>query len=81
LLFTKEEVAADITADISGFYRKNMRNPLKSDIEKGASDRRLAAYFSLKELRPSADGSSRDEKRRERDEYQIAVDLFRGWTG
>src|SRR2546428_13571802 len=72
LLFAKEEVAADI----SGFYRKYMRNPLKSDIEKGASDRRLAAYFSLKELRPSAVGRSPDEKTRERDEYQIAVDLL-----
>ena len=72
LLFAKEEVAADI----SGFYRKYMRNPLKSDIEKGASDRRLAAYFSLKELSPSVVGRSPDEKTHERDEYQIAVDLL-----
>src|SRR2546428_7274785 len=72
LLFSKEEVAADI----SGFYRKYMRNPLKSDIEKGASDNRLAAYFSLKELRPSTVGRSPDGERRERDAYQIAVDLL-----
>ena len=58
-----------------------MRNPLKSDTEKGASNNRLAAYFSLKELRPPAAERSPDEKRRERDEYQIAVDLLSWLVG
>ena len=72
LLFTKEEVAAEI----SGFYRKYMRNPLKSDIEKDASDKRLAAYLSASDLRPSAVGHSPNEKSRRRDVYQIAVELL-----
>ncbi len=72
LLFTKEEVAADV----SGFYKKYMRNPLKSDIQKEATDNRLAAYLSSKDFAASAVTQPPHKKSRERDVYQIAVELL-----
>ncbi len=72
LLFTREEVAADI----SGFYRKYMRTPLKSDLEKGATDERLAAYLSMNELRPAAVEHPQHNESRERDVRQMAGGLL-----
>jgi len=47
LLFSKEEVALDI----SEFYRKHYKRPLETDVDSGVTGRELSRYFSIEEIK------------------------------
>jgi hypothetical protein len=73
LLFSPEEIAEEV----SGFYRKYIRDPLKNDLEQQANERKILSYLTSNEIDR---GLRLKEPAKAEEEHQKAARELLSWT-